>query len=72
MSKCRSPAANLAPELRAEVLDAAVRIGREIGYSSLGTVEFLLAPSGDFYFPEVVEHPVTEMILSRDLVRMQI
>jgi acetyl/propionyl-CoA carboxylase alpha subunit len=72
-----SPAANLAPELRAEILDAAVRIGREIGYSSLGTVEFLVAPTGEFYFLEVntriqVEHPVTEMILGRDLVRMQI
>jgi propionyl-CoA carboxylase alpha chain len=72
-----SPAANLAPELRAEILDAAVRVGREVGYSSLGTVEFLVAPTGEFYFLEVntriqVEHPVTEMILDRDLVRMQI
>ena len=72
-----SPAANLAPELRAEILDAAVRVGCEMGYSSLGTVEFLLAPTGEFYFLEVntriqVEHPVTEMILGRDLVRMQI
>jgi acetyl/propionyl-CoA carboxylase alpha subunit len=72
-----SPAPNLAPELRAAILDAAVRIGREIGYSSLGTVEFLVAPSGEFYFLEVntriqVEHPVTEMILGLDLVRMQI
>ena len=72
-----SPAANLAPELRAEILDAAVRVGCEMGYSSLGTVEFLLSPTGEFYFLEVntriqVEHPVTEMILGRDLVRMQI
>jgi acetyl/propionyl-CoA carboxylase alpha subunit len=72
-----SPAAKLAPELRAEILDAAARIGREIGYSSLGTVEFLVAPSGEFYFLEVntriqVEHPVTEMVLGLDLVRMQI
>jgi propionyl-CoA carboxylase alpha chain len=72
-----SPVPNLAPELRGEILDAAVRIGRGIGYSSLGTVEFLVAPSGEFYFLEVntriqVEHPVTEMILGFDLVRMQI
>jgi propionyl-CoA carboxylase alpha chain len=72
-----SPAPNLDPELRAEILDAALRIGREIGYRSLGTVEFLVAPSGEVYFLEVntriqVEHPVTEMILGRDLVRMQI
>ncbi len=72
-----SPAPNLDPELCVEILDAALRIGREIGYRSLGTVEFLVAPSGKFYFLEVntriqVEHPVTEMILGRDLVRMQI
>ena len=72
-----SPAPNLDPEVRGEILDAAVRIAREIGYTSLGTVEFLVAPSGEFYFLEVntriqVEHPVTEMILGRDLVRMQI
>lgn len=72
-----SPAPNLAPELCEEMLEAALRIGREIGYSSLGTVEFLVAPSGVFYFLEVntriqVEHPVTEMILGMDLVRMQI
>jgi propionyl-CoA carboxylase alpha chain len=72
-----SPAPNLDPESRAEMLDAALRIGREIGYRSLGTVEFLVAPSGEFYFLEVntriqVEHPVTEMILGCNLVRMQI
>ena len=72
-----SPAPNLAPELRRDMIEAALRIGREIGYRSAGTVEFLLAPSGEFYFLEVnariqVEHPVTEMILGLDLVRMQI
>ncbi len=72
-----SPAPNLVPELRAEILDAAVRIGREIGYSSVGTVEFLVTPAGEFYFLEMntriqVEHPVTEMVLGLDLVRMQI
>jgi propionyl-CoA carboxylase alpha chain len=72
-----SPAPNLVPELRDAVLKAALDIGREIGYSSAGTVEFLVASSGEFYFLEVntriqVEHPVTEMILGLDLVRMQI
>jgi acetyl-CoA carboxylase biotin carboxylase subunit len=70
-----SPAVN--EELRREMGEAAVNIGRAIGYTNAGTVEFILAPSGEFYFIEVntrlqVEHPVTEMITGLDLVRLQI
>ncbi len=69
-----SPALN--PELRRKIGEAAVAAAAEIGYSSAGTVEFLL--SGDeFWFLEVnarlqVEHPVTEEITGLDLVREQI
>jgi acetyl/propionyl-CoA carboxylase alpha subunit len=72
-----SPAPNLAPELRNAITEAALRIAGEIGYCSAGTVEFLVTPESEFFFLEVntriqVEHPVTEMILGVDLVRMQI
>jgi acetyl-CoA carboxylase biotin carboxylase subunit len=70
-----SPAVN--PELRGRMCEAAIAAGRAIGYTNAGTVEFILAPSGEFYFIEVntrlqVEHPVTEMITGLDLVKLQI
>lgn len=70
-----SPAVN--DELREKMGNAAVAVGKSIGYTNAGTVEFILAPSGEFYFIEVntrlqVEHPVTEMITGRDLVKLQI
>jgi acyl-CoA carboxylase subunit alpha len=72
-----SPSPALTPELRDRMAEAALRAGRAVAYTHAGTVEFLLAPSGDFYFIEVntriqVEHPVTEMLTGLDLVRLQI
>src|SRR5262245_20810488 len=68
-----SPSPALKPELRAKMGDAAIAVARAIGYSNAGTVEFIVGPSGQFYFIEVntrlqVEHPVTEMITGLDLV----
>jgi len=72
-----SPSPALTPELRRKMGEAAIAVARAIGYSNAGTVEFILGPSGQFYFIEVntrlqVEHPVTEMITGMDLVKLQI
>jgi acetyl/propionyl-CoA carboxylase alpha subunit len=70
-----SPALDMA--LRSSMGAAAVAIGRAVGYTNAGTVEFILAADGSFYFLEVntrlqVEHPVTELTTGLDLVREQI
>jgi propionyl-CoA carboxylase alpha chain/3-methylcrotonyl-CoA carboxylase alpha subunit/acetyl-CoA/propionyl-CoA carboxylase biotin carboxyl carrier protein len=72
-----SPSPALAHELRQRICDTAVTIARKAGYHNAGTVEFILAPNGDFYFLEMntrlqVEHPVTEMVTGLDLVELQI
>ncbi|MEK6410416.1 MAG: acetyl-CoA carboxylase biotin carboxylase subunit [Acidobacteriota bacterium] len=72
-----SPSPAVSPQLRKLICEAAVAVGRAIGYTNAGTVEFILAPSGEFYFIEVntrlqVEHPVTELITGLDLVKLQI
>jgi acetyl-CoA carboxylase, biotin carboxylase subunit len=72
-----SPSPALTPELRASMGEAAVRLSAAIGYVGAGTIEFLLDEDGSFYFMEMntriqVEHPVTEMVTSFDLVKEQI
>ncbi|AIJ25572.1 acetyl/propionyl/methylcrotonyl-CoA carboxylase subunit alpha [Amycolatopsis methanolica] len=63
--------------LRARLGEAAVAAGAAIGYTGAGTVEFVMAPNGEFFFLEVntrlqVEHPVTEEVTGLDLVALQI
>jgi len=72
-----SPSPAVGPELRENMGQVAVRAAQAAGYTNAGTVEFLLAPDGNFYFLEVnarlqVEHPVTELVTGLDLVREQI
>ncbi|TSA23955.1 acetyl-CoA carboxylase biotin carboxylase subunit [bacterium] len=72
-----SPSTAVDEKLRGELGEAAVRLAKTAGYTNAGTMEFLLEPSGKFYFLEMntrlqVEHPVTEEITGLDLVKQQI
>jgi len=72
-----SPSPAVPAATRQAMQAAAIRLAKAAGYSSVGTVEFLLAPDGKFYFIEVntrlqVEHPVTECVTGLDLVATQI
>jgi acetyl-CoA carboxylase biotin carboxylase subunit len=72
-----SPSIAVDPHLRRRIADAAATVASAAGYSNAGTIEFLLDEDGSFYFLEMntrlqVEHPVTEMVTSVDLVHWQI
>jgi acetyl-CoA carboxylase biotin carboxylase subunit len=72
-----SPSPAVDDDLRSRMGEAAVRGAAAISYDSAGTVEFLLAPDGEFYFMEMntriqVEHPVTESVTGLDLIKEQI
>jgi acetyl-CoA carboxylase biotin carboxylase subunit len=72
-----SPAFGLSDEMQKEMGEAAVRFARSVGYSNIGTVEFLLTEDQRFYFLEMntriqVEHGITEMVTGIDVVKEQI
>lgn len=72
-----TPAPNMSQELRVKICETAVQIAKGINYRGAGTVEFIMAQDGSYYFMEMntrlqVEHPVTEMVTGHDLVRYQI
>jgi len=72
-----SPSPGLTEEKRAAVGERITTALKKLGYTNVGTIEFLMDESGELYFMEMntriqVEHPVTEMMVRRDLVRLQI
>jgi len=72
-----APSGILSPEMRKEMGECAVRVAQACNYVGAGTVEFLVDEKLNFYFLEMntrlqVEHPVTELITGKDLVKEQI
>ena len=72
-----APSAALPEDVRRKMAAASVKAIEAIGYTNVGTMEFLLDTDNSFYFMEMntrlqVEHPVTELVTGLDLVREQI
>ncbi len=72
-----APSPAVCPEVRRQMSQLVARAMQEVGYTSAGTVEFLMDESGKLYFIEVnariqVEHPVTECVTGVDIVKAQI
>jgi acetyl-CoA carboxylase biotin carboxylase subunit len=72
-----APSVAVTNEMRTEIGEIAVNGALGVNYEGAGTIEFLLDKDGNFYFMEMntriqVEHPVTEMVYNRDLLKDQI
>ena len=72
-----SPSVIMTPELREQVGQRVVDAIRQVGYSNVGTLEFLVDERQNFFFMEMntrvqVEHPVTELVTGIDIIRDQI
>lgn len=72
-----APCHVLRDDVRERMAEDAVRACQHVGYTSAGTIEFLMAADGSYYFMEMntriqVEHPITEQICGIDIVKQQI
>lgn len=72
-----APSPIITQELREQMGKAAVAAAKAVNYSGAGTIEFIVDKDKNFYFMEMntriqVEHPVTEMVTSTDLIKAQI
>jgi acyl-CoA carboxylase subunit alpha len=73
-----TPSPVVSQKLRQQLCDAAIGVAQAIGYVGAGTVEFVVAPTGEYYFLEMntrlqVEHAITECVVGMlDLVRFQL
>jgi len=72
-----APAVFISEEIRNSMANDALTAARAVGYVNAGTVEFVVAQDGSYYFIEMntriqVEHPVTEMITGINIVREQV
>lgn len=72
-----TPSGVIDSRLREKMGAIAVKAVKEVGYTNVGTIEFLVDKNKEFYFMEMntriqVEHPVTEMVTGLDLIKEQI
>jgi acetyl-CoA carboxylase biotin carboxylase subunit len=72
-----APSSVLTARQRKRIGKYALKLAKEVGYTSAGTIEFLMDKGGDFYFMEMntrvqVEHPVTEATMGVDIIKEQI
>lgn len=75
LEEARSPFSN--DELRAKMGAAAVKLAKYVGYTGVGTIEFLVDADHNFYFMEMntriqVEHPISEAVTGINLIQEQI
>lgn len=73
----QTPSPAVDQKTREKIGELVVKAAEAVGYTNLGTAEFLRADNGEFYFIEInarlqVEHPITELVSGLDLVKLQI